>query len=129
LATQRRVLGPEHPATLSTQDNLANILQAEHRYAEAEPLSQQAFDIRRRVLGPDHPDTAASAYNLACLAALQGRRDAAFALLQQAIDHGLSAAGLAGMEKDSDLRSLHSDSRFPTLVASASKKVAAAGKK
>ncbi len=129
LATQRRVLGPEHPTTLSTQDNLANILQAEHRYAEAEPLSQQAFDIRRRVLGPDHPDTAASAYNLACLAALQGRRDAAFALLQQAIDHGLSAAGLAGMEKDSDLRSLHSDPRFPALVASASKKVAAAGKK
>jgi len=119
LATQRRVLGPEHPTTLSAQDNLANILQAQHRYAEAEPLSQQAYEIRRRVLGPEHPDTAASAYNLACLAALQGHRDAAFVLLQQAIDHGLSSTGLAGIEKDSDLKSLHADPRFPALVARA----------
>jgi serine/threonine protein kinase/Tfp pilus assembly protein PilF len=122
LAAQRRVLGPEHPATLSAQDNLANILQAEHRYTEAESLSRQTLEIRRRVLGLDHPDTAASAYNLACLAALQGHRDAAFTLLQEAIDHGLSPTGLAGMEKDADLKSLHSDPRFATLVASVAKK-------
>ena len=129
LTAQRRVLGPEHPLTLSTQDNLANILQAQHRYAEAEPLSQQAFEIRHRVLGPEHPDTAASAYNLACLAALQGRRDAAFSLLQQAIDHGLSSTGLVGLEKDSGLKSLHSDPRFVALVATAHTKLSAAEKK
>jgi serine/threonine protein kinase/Tfp pilus assembly protein PilF len=125
---QRRVLGPEHPTTLLVMDNLANILQAEHHYSEAEPLTQQTLEIRRRVLGPDHPDTAASAYNLACLYARQGHRDEAFTLLQQAIDHGLSPASLAGLPKDPDLQSLHSDARFSALVAIAKKQSAASAK-
>jgi eukaryotic-like serine/threonine-protein kinase len=122
--TQRRALGPDNPLTISTLDNLGSVLQAEHRYSEAEPLSRQALETRRRVLGPDHPDTAGSTYNLACLAALQGHTDDAFTLLDQAIAHGLSPTGLAGLEKDSDLKSLHADPRFARLVANAKARAA-----
>ena len=125
---QRRVLGPEHPNTLAAMDNLASILSAERRYAEAESLVRGALEIRKRVLGPDHPDTAATTYNLACLAALQDHNDEAFTLLNQAIAQGLSPTGLAGVEKDSDLKSLHSDPRFATLVANANKAGAATKK-
>jgi hypothetical protein len=38
-------------------------------------------------------------------------------LLRQAIDHGLSSSGALGMEKDSDLNSLHGDPRIVALVA------------
>jgi tetratricopeptide (TPR) repeat protein len=34
-------------------------------YAKAEPLLQEALEIRRRVLGSQHPDTAQSSNNLA----------------------------------------------------------------
>jgi non-specific serine/threonine protein kinase/serine/threonine-protein kinase len=126
--TERRAIGADNPLSLTTLDNLASILQAEHRYAEAEPLSRQALETRRRIFGSDHPDTAASTYNLACLAALQGRTDEAFSLLNQAVAHRLSPEGLAGIEKDSDLRSLHSDPRFAALVAEANRAAAAAKK-
>jgi hypothetical protein len=43
--------------------------------------------------------------------------DEALTLLQQAIDHGLSPAGIAGIDKDPDLNPLHSDHCFVALVA------------
>jgi tetratricopeptide (TPR) repeat protein len=36
-------------------------------YAKAEPLYQEALQIRQRVLGPEHPDTATSLNSLAAL--------------------------------------------------------------
>ena len=36
-------------------------------YAKAEPLFQEALQIRQKVLGPEHPDTAQSLNNLAGL--------------------------------------------------------------
>ncbi len=49
--------------------DLANVLDREGRYDEAEKLNRETLDIRRRVLGADHPDTAISTYNLGCIAA------------------------------------------------------------
>ena len=51
LATLKRVLGAEHPQTLTSIHNLATTLQAEGGYSEAAKLCGQALEVRRRVLG------------------------------------------------------------------------------
>jgi tetratricopeptide (TPR) repeat protein len=43
------------------------------KYAEAEPLNQQALKIWEQVLGPQHSDVAASLNNLAELYDAQGK--------------------------------------------------------
>jgi Tfp pilus assembly protein PilF len=107
-------------------NNLAAALGDQGRYDEAEKLFRQTLEIRRRVLGPEHPDTAASSFNLACMAARKGQRDEALSLLREAMEHGLKMHGLARLEDDRDLKSLHGDPRFQALVADA-RKYAAAG--
>jgi eukaryotic-like serine/threonine-protein kinase len=64
LELRRRVLGPEHPDTLTTMNNLASVYDIEGKFAETEALDTQILEIRRRVLGPEHPDTLASMMNL-----------------------------------------------------------------
>jgi Flp pilus assembly protein TadD len=125
LDIQRRVLGPEHPDTLMTRNDLVVTLAKEGRYAESGKSFRELLDIQGRVLGPEHPDTANSIYNLGCMAALQGRRDEAFSLLREAVDHGYSPSADLGIDKDPDLQSLHGDPRFTALVAHAKEKAAA----
>ncbi|MEI2771580.1 MAG: tetratricopeptide repeat protein [Candidatus Competibacter sp.] len=43
LAGFEKVLGPEHPATLTSVNNLAVLYQSQGRYGEAEPLYQRAL--------------------------------------------------------------------------------------
>jgi hypothetical protein len=64
-ADQARLLGPDHPDTLTSRDNLAAAYQAAGRTTEAITLYEQAFAARERTLGPDHPDTLTSRDNLA----------------------------------------------------------------
>src|SRR6266581_3902872 len=57
LAMCEQVLGPEHPDTLSTINNLALLYWNQGKYEQAEPLYQRSLAGRERVLGPEHPDT------------------------------------------------------------------------
>jgi tetratricopeptide (TPR) repeat protein len=57
----------------------------QRRYAEAEPLFQQALKILQKVRKEDHPDVARSLNNLARLYARRGRRAEAEPLFQQAL--------------------------------------------
>ncbi len=59
------LLGPEHPDTLSSRNNLANTLRAQGKHAEAEREHRAVLAIRDRVLGPEHPGTLSSRNNLA----------------------------------------------------------------
>jgi len=128
LEIERRVLGPEHPDTLLSMGNLAIAQAHEGHYGEAEKSAQETLDIRRRVLAPEDPDTADTTYTLGCIAALRGRRDEALSLLREAVDHGLRPADDLGIDKDSDLRSLHGDPRFEALIAHAKERASAAQK-
>ncbi len=119
LETERRALGPDHSDTLVTLYSLGDLLKKEKRYSEAEKVYRDALDGRRRALGAGHPDTAATAYDLACVLALEGKRDEAFSNLRFAVEHALPADNREGLEKDNDLNSLHGDSRFDALVATA----------
>ena len=58
------MLGPDHPDTLISRNNLAGAYESAGRLGEAIPLSEQALADCERVLGPDHPGTLTSRNNL-----------------------------------------------------------------
>ena len=126
LDIQSSVFGPEHSTTLRTQGFLALSLLYEGRLLEAEKLEREVIAIQRRVLGPEHMDTAASKYNLALVEVHRGRANDALQLLREAVEHGLSPGDCLGLEKDPDLKPLHGDPRFQSIVAEAKQCVASA---
>ncbi|MFF5083645.1 tetratricopeptide repeat protein [Actinoplanes sp. NPDC000266] len=65
LVDRRRVLGDDHPDTLTSRHNLAGGYESAGRVAEAITLYEQVLIDQRRVLGNDHPGTLASRSNLA----------------------------------------------------------------
>ena len=99
-----RVLGPEHPGTLTAVNNLAGLYESQGRYAEAEPLYERALAARERVLGPDHPDTLTSVNNLAYSYDNQGRFAEAESLYQRAL---AAREGLLGPDHPDTLRSVN----------------------
>jgi Tetratricopeptide repeat len=64
-----RLLGTNHPDTLSACANLAYAYRAAGRTAEAIPLYERTLADFERVLGADHPDTKVVRGNLAALMA------------------------------------------------------------
>ncbi|MBA2287432.1 MAG: tetratricopeptide repeat protein [Ktedonobacteraceae bacterium] len=50
-------MGPEHPGTATSLNNLALLYSNQGNYEEALPLYQRALAIYKKVLGPDHPNT------------------------------------------------------------------------
>jgi eukaryotic-like serine/threonine-protein kinase len=83
---RQRVLGPEHPDTLKSMNNLAATLSDEGHPAEAEKLDREALDIQRRVLGPEHPDTLTSMNNLAAILSDEGHPAEAEKLYRETLD-------------------------------------------
>jgi tetratricopeptide (TPR) repeat protein len=67
LAIREHQLGPNHPNTASSLNDLANLYQDQGKYPETEPLYQRALAIYEQQLGPHHPNTATSLNNLALL--------------------------------------------------------------
>ena len=67
LTISEKVLGPEHPNTATSLNNLAELYRNMGAYDKAEPLYRRSLAIREKVLGPDHPDTAQSLNNLGLL--------------------------------------------------------------
>ena len=65
LPVRERVLGPEHPDTLSTRANLAYWTGEAGDAAAARDQYAALLAVRERVLGPEHPDTLSIRANLA----------------------------------------------------------------
>ena len=76
-------LGPDHPHTLGSLDNLAFAYHNAGRLDEAIPLFEQTLDARIRILGPHHPDTLASRNSLAVAYQTADRLDEAITLQEQ----------------------------------------------
>ena len=72
LEIRSRILGDEHPRTLTSMNNLAVTLLAQGDLAGARELHEQVRKIRRRILGSEHPDTLTSIANLAVTLLDQG---------------------------------------------------------
>jgi len=64
LAVRKRVLGAEHPDTLTAAGNLAASLSDQGKYDEAEKIEREVLAVRKRVLGADHPETLTTAGDL-----------------------------------------------------------------
>jgi tetratricopeptide (TPR) repeat protein len=75
LAISKEGLGPEHPITTDSLNNLAGLLQDQGDLAAARPLFERTLAIREKAFGPEHPRTATSLNNLARL--LQDQDDLA----------------------------------------------------
>jgi len=58
LAIDEARFGPDHPTVAIRLNNVASLLQATNRLAEAEPLMRRAVVIGEASLGPDHPTVA-----------------------------------------------------------------------
>ena len=84
-ADSARMLGPDHPDTLASVNNLAIACQEAGRKAEAVRLHERALAGRVRALGPEHPDTLASRNNLAIACQEVGRRAEAVRLHERAL--------------------------------------------
>jgi tetratricopeptide (TPR) repeat protein len=67
LAIREKALGPEHPHTAASLNNLGLLLRDQGDYAGARPLFERAMAICDKALGPEHPDTARVCGNLARL--------------------------------------------------------------
>ena len=72
LEVQRRVLGAEHPDTLTSANNLAIVLEEQGELVEAARINRETLEVRRRVLGAEHPQALASGTNLARVLEKQG---------------------------------------------------------
>ncbi|KAI4166730.1 MAG: hypothetical protein LQ343_007804 [Gyalolechia ehrenbergii] len=73
METMKRVLGEEHPDTLSSIANLASTYWNQGRWKEAEELEVQVIETSLRVLGEEHPSTLTCIANLALTYLNQGR--------------------------------------------------------
>ncbi|TVQ51545.1 MAG: serine/threonine protein kinase, partial [Phycisphaerales bacterium] len=73
LDLRRRVLGDEHPDTLTSISNMGGVLYHHGNYAETKRYLREALETRRRVLGDEHPDTLTSINNMGLLLRSQGK--------------------------------------------------------
>jgi len=126
LAVAERVRGVDDVSTINALSNLGATLIVLGRLSEGEDVLRRTLAVETRVYGPHEVETGRTLYNLACVAAHQGKRDEAFSFLNQAIPI-VYVRTLLGIEKDTDLDSLHSDPRWNTVIAAARHRTAEVG--
>jgi tetratricopeptide (TPR) repeat protein len=86
LEIRRRLLTDDRLDTTSSYIWLAANLNAQGRYAQAQPMLEKALEIRRRLLTDDHPDTAACYHALASNLGRQGKHVQAQPMLEKALE-------------------------------------------
>ncbi len=79
------MLEVEHPDTLASVHNLAQVLRDQGKYDVVEELHRRALKGKEKMLGVEHPDTLTSVYCLAYLLGTQERYEDATVLYQRAI--------------------------------------------
>ena len=85
VADCERLLGADHPHTLTSRGNLAYAYQDAGRVSEAIPLFERNLADRERLLGADHPHTLTSRGNLADAYQDAGRLAEAIPLSEQTL--------------------------------------------
>jgi hypothetical protein len=83
---RKKLLGAEHPDTLTSIANIASTYRNHEMWNEAEQLEVQVMDMRKKLLGAEHPHTLTSIANLASTYRNQGRWNEAEQLQIQVMD-------------------------------------------
>ena len=85
LATDERILGAEHAATMAVRRDLALCEYRLGRYAKAQAMMEQTVAAQRHKLGNDHPAIAGTQINLGGLLVERGAASAAEPVLTEAV--------------------------------------------
>jgi hypothetical protein len=91
---RRRRQGIDHPDTLTSATNLAQVLRERCINDRARELDEDTLDRKRRVLGEDHPSTLMSAKNLATDLRELGQFERARELDQRTLDRSCRVLGM-----------------------------------
>ncbi|WP_328978413.1 tetratricopeptide repeat protein [Streptomyces canus] len=83
--SSERLLGDDHPDTLTARGNLATSYQQAGRTSEAIELLEQVVADSQRLRGDDHPETLTARGNLASSYRRAGRTSEAIGLLEQVV--------------------------------------------
>src|SRR5947207_1935573 len=86
LEAHQRILGDEHPDTLTSMNNLAGTYGALGRTKDAAALQEKVLEAQERILGDEHPDTLTSMNNLATTYGALARTKDAAALPEHVLD-------------------------------------------
>jgi tetratricopeptide (TPR) repeat protein/tRNA A-37 threonylcarbamoyl transferase component Bud32 len=84
-ALRETSLGPDHPDTLVTRNNLAYAYRAAGKTAAAIRLHEETLRLQEAKLGPDHPDTLVSRNNLALAYQDSGRHSEAIRMDEETL--------------------------------------------
>ena len=101
---RRRVLGEEHPDTLSGDNNLGQLYREQGKYAEAEKVLTKVLETRQRVLGEEHPRTLITMANVGLVLHEQGKYDQAEPILTRVLE---TEKRVRGEEDPETLISMH----------------------
>jgi serine/threonine protein kinase len=85
LRKRQAMLGPAHPITLSSKEDLAVVAWAQELYDEAEKLFQELLQARIIQRGVDDPATLRCKFNLAGVYRDQGQYDRAMAIYKEVL--------------------------------------------
>jgi tetratricopeptide (TPR) repeat protein len=85
LAICEKALGPMHPYTAMSLNNLALLLKDQGDLIGARPLYERALSIHEKAFGPACPDVAGDLHNLASLLHAQGDLEDARPLVERAL--------------------------------------------
>ncbi|KAI1435893.1 hypothetical protein GGR50DRAFT_268511 [Xylaria sp. CBS 124048] len=83
---RKTVLGPDHPVTLVSLENLASAYRNQQRLKETEALELEVMNLRKTTLGQNHADTLTSMANLAWTYKKQDRVKEAESLFSQVME-------------------------------------------
>jgi tetratricopeptide (TPR) repeat protein len=92
-AQAKRILGEEHPDTLTARANLASSYWQAGRTNDAITIEEQVLADRARLLGQEHPDTLTTRANLASSYWQAGRTNDAITLLEQVLTESVRLLG------------------------------------
>ena len=116
LEVENRKLGPFHPDTLQTMQQLTTALAVTHRYAEASAMFRNVIDLIDKDNGDGKQGNRWTAwYDFACMAAASNHPEDALKYLHEAIQRGYKDAD--SLMADEDMKNLHRNARFKELVA------------
>lgn len=93
LAIREATVGPAHPDTGGSHNDLGLLYRTQARYAEAEAAYRRAMAIWEAALGPEHEDVATAMNNLAAVYRAQGRFAEAEPLYERALAISETALG------------------------------------
>lgn len=106
----------EPGVTLALRDLLASVLMHEGKYDEAKSMQQTMLaQLTAEHRDPGDMPILVLHYNAACNAALNGHPEEALDNLEYDAEHGFPDT--VGVADDTDLKSLHGNPRFKTIVA------------